>query len=156
MNATDDPSWHAYPETLIHFSSGDVWIDLRNPITSASLSALAAMGLSGPFCILTAFNPRGRAVTNRENEESHRRLTDLLDVNGIAYIPCAGTDPTRMHREEGVAAVVDVDRAGEIAVDLAQSAYFAFDGRQFWIMPALVRAEPRPLPIPPNTGSRSP
>ena len=71
----DENPWESYTETVLYFSpEPQVFIDLRKPVSAGVRDALAEIGLSGEFSILTAYNPHGR---NLSGEENTRRLSEL-------------------------------------------------------------------------------
>ena len=99
-----------------------------------------------PFAVLTAANPRGRLVDGRQNARRDRRLMTALAMMGRSCLRADGVSPDGAHRERGVAAMLRQREAAELARRYGQSAYFWFDGEAFWLVGALVRAEPIPLP----------
>ena len=54
--------------------------------------------------------------------------------------------PDRSHCECSVAVIMEQKRAIDLARELEQVAIFWFDGKQFWILGAIVEAEPLMLP----------
>lgn len=50
-------------------------------------------------------------------------------------MPVAGASPDGAHREEGLAVWVSRNRARELAARYEQTAFFCFDGREFWVVP---------------------
>ena len=66
---------------------------------------------------------------------------------GATVIPADGVSPDGMHREKGWVATIPLTQAKTLAKNYGQAAFFWFDGDQFWIMPALVQAEPIALPV---------
>jgi hypothetical protein len=148
MRPHDDPSWPHYRDTILEFHGTTlIRVDLREPVGSDARAALAAEGLVSPFAVLTAANPRGRTVAGRQNARRHQRLTTALATMGYPYLGADGVSPDGAHRERGVAAMLRQRDAAELARRYGQSAFFWFDGGAFWLVGALVRVEPIPLPL---------
>jgi len=116
-------------------------IDLRRVPDPEALSLLADHGLSGPFAVLTAFNPRGSRLdgpeADRANERAQARLEDLMQRGGQAFVRVDGCSPDRSHREPSVAARITEAVADQVARRFEQDAYFWFDGVRFWIVGVL-------------------
>lgn len=147
MHATDDPSWGHYTQTVIElFERRDLRIDLRLPVPPEARTALAARGLDGPFAVLTAANPRGQTVSAEDNRRRERWLLETVDRLCHRHVPADGVSPDGQHRERGVAACLTRAAATALAKEFGQSAFFWFDGTDFWLIGALVDAEPLRLP----------
>lgn len=142
-----DPDWPKYPETILLFStSPKVEIDLRQTVTDTTLTQLARIGFSSPFAVMTAFDPRGRDLAAAENEKRRRDLNDRLTKSGYRFVEVDACSPDRSHCECSVAVVMPQDSAVALAKELEQVAIFWFDGERFWIVGALVEADPVMLP----------
>jgi Protein of unknown function (DUF3293) len=142
-----DPDWPRYPETILHFStSPPVKIDLRAVPSERDLARLAAAGLGAPFAVLTAFDPRGENLSSEENESRQRELADRLRSAEAKFVEVDACSPDGKHCERSVAVLMSQDEAIAVARDLEQVAIFWFDGRRFWILGALVEADPLMLP----------
>lgn len=78
--------------------------------------------LRGPFCFVTAFNPRSESRSEAENLEAHARLRSAL--RGYTISRAVGTDPLgRSHDEEGfVVNGIDLDRAMHLGQEFEQNA----------------------------------
>jgi hypothetical protein len=146
MNTNDDPSWSAYPNTLLSFCGGDLVVDLRVSLPPAQIERLHQLELGPRFAVLTAHNPRGRIVGIEENNQLHRRLEARLREAAHPVVACDGMDPSVTHIEPGFAVALSTAEAKALAIKFEQSAFFEFDGGQFWLVPGLVEATPTSLP----------
>lgn len=145
-----DPShWSLYRQTTLRTVLGDeaVAIDLSKPLSEATAHRLAdAHGAW--FAILTAFNPRFLSEGRNENREQgcdnlarHAALGDELARRGLAHAEADGhANSEPGHIEKGYLTRCDEATATEISCAHGQDAFFAFDGRHFWILPALERS----------------
>jgi uncharacterized protein DUF3293 len=142
-----DPDWPRYPETILGFSTNPaVEIDLREIPSVQAIAGLAAGGFGQPFAVLTAFDPRGRDLSAAENEARRRDLDARLEGSGYRFVSVEACSPDRAHCECSVAVVMPQQKAIALARELEQVAIFWFDGRRFWILGALVEADPLMLP----------
>jgi hypothetical protein len=142
-----DPDWPKYPETILSFSTQPpIEIDLRAIPSEPALSRLKEAGLGEPFAIMTAFDPRGRDLSPAENEERRRSLEKKLTYLGHQFVRVDCCSPDRTHCECSVAVAMRQEEAIALARELEQVAIFWFDGERFWILGALVEADPIMLP----------
>ena len=142
-----DPDWPRYPETILIFATHPaVEIDLRKIPSEAALSTLNAVGLGGPFAIITAFDPRGQNLSAAENEERRRALDRKLSASGYKFARVDCCSPDRSHCECSVAVAMRQEDAIALAKELEQVAIFWFDGERFWILGALVETDAMMLP----------
>jgi hypothetical protein len=142
-----DPDWPRYPETILTFSTKPaVEIDLRRIPPGDAIANLAAAGFDQPFAVLTAFDPRGHDLSASENEKRRRKLDARLTKSGYNFVSVDACSPDRTHCECSVAVLMPQERAVALARELDQVAIFWFDGKRFWIIGALVRADPVMLP----------
>lgn len=142
-----DPDWPRYPETVLSFSTNPpVEIDLRKIPSERALSQLKAAGLGDPFAVLTAFDPRGRDLSPAENEKRKRDLDHRLGAGGYKFAHVDACSPDRSHCECSVAVIMPQNEALDLARELEQVAIFWFDGNRFWILGAIVEADPLILP----------
>jgi Protein of unknown function (DUF3293) len=142
-----DPDWPRYPETILTFSTKPaVEIDLRRIPPADAIANLAAAGFDQPFAVLTAFDPRGHDLSATENEKRRRELDARLAKSGYNLVSVDACSPDRTHCECSVAVVMPQEKAIALARELEQVAIFWFDGKRFWIIGALVRADPVMLP----------
>lgn len=148
MDSSADPSWSLYSETLLHFPDAALVVDLRREVAVLEAARLRTLGLGPRFCVLTAFNPRGRAVDRSENDRAHAQLGARLRTTGGALCRCDGGDPSGSHIELGWATSADAETSLRLAIELGQSACFEFDGERFWLRPGVVRSGSLPLPKP--------
>lgn len=147
MKHTEDPSWEAYPNTLIEFHGvRKITVDLRGPIKADLRQALKGIGFEAAFAILTACNPFGHHADEKENCRRTNELANDLSDLLVTMIPADGVSQDGNHRERGYAVAIPRPQAKTLAMKYGQSAFFWFDGEQFWIMPALIQAEPISLP----------
>ena len=141
-----DPDWPRYPETILRFSTPPVQIDLRELPRADALSKLRAAGFGDSFAVITAFDPLGRNLSPTENEERKRKLNRRLRQTGHRYLEVDACSADGSHCECSVAVIMEQDEAIALARDLEQVAIFWFDGLRFWIIGALVEADPLKLP----------
>jgi hypothetical protein len=142
-----DPDWPRYPETILRFSTEPVIeIDLREIPSADALSQLRMAGFGDPFAVITAFDPRGRDLSPAENEKRKRDLNRRLAKTGYKFVNVDACSPDRSHCECSVAVVMDQKEAIDLARELEQVAIFWFDGKCFWILGAIVEADPLMLP----------
>lgn len=148
MTPNDDPSWASYARTILGLGPDlATRIDLRAPVTSQGLAALAPLGLKTMFAVLTACNPRGRVVSAAENDRRTATLHAWLKDKGVPFVRAAGLSPDGEHAEPGVAVSIPQEDAVRLAVRYEQSALYWFDGARFWIVGALVETSPVLLPL---------
>jgi hypothetical protein len=142
-----DPDWPRYPETILTFSLNPaVEIDLREIPRAQAIGDLAAAGFDKPFAVLTAFDPRGHDLSAAENEKRSRELDARLAKGGYRFVSVDACSPDRTHCERSVAVMMPQEKAIALARELEQVAIFWFDGKRFWIIGALMEAEPLMLP----------
>lgn len=144
-----DPDWHRYPDTVLHFKTDPaVRVDLREPLVRETVAELEAIGLSGPFAVLTAHDPRGRDEDADVNERRADRLDDRLLALSVDFIHVDACSPDGSHCEASVAALMERELATSLAREFEQVAIFWFDGEKFWIAGALAGGDPVMLPRP--------
>lgn len=142
-----DPDWPKYPETVLTFSTTPpLEIDLHAVPSPEALSRLASAGLGEPFVIMTAFDPRGENLPAAENDRRQRDLESRLSKSGYSFTSVDCCSPDRSHCERSVAVQMPQKEAVDLARELEQVAIFWFDGRQFWIIGAMVETDPLMLP----------
>ena len=142
-----DPDWPLYPETVLNFrTTPPIEIDLRAPVSTATVTALKTVGFAQPFAIMTAYDPEGRNLPREENERRKRSLDERLKKDGYRFVHVDCCSPDRAHCEESVAVTMQRDNAIQVARELQQVAIFWFDGERFWIVGALVDTDPLMLP----------
>jgi len=107
---------------------------------------LGASGFGGPFAVVTAADPRGQDLSAADNEQRRRDLDQRLKVEGYRFAHVDACSPDLTHCESSVAVVMPREKASELARELEQIAIFWFDGKRFWILAALVEADPIELP----------
>jgi hypothetical protein len=143
-----DERWSSYPETVLHFSGEPpAMVDLRVELTPALRKGLAALGLSGEFAVVTAFNPRGVDSSEEENERRMAELEAELESAGERFVRLDACSPDKSHCECSVAVETGRGRAIEIAKRFEQVAIFWYDGSRFWIYGAISEADPIQLPV---------
>jgi hypothetical protein len=142
-----DRDWPRYPETILTFSTSPaVEIDLRGIPPADAIANLAAVGFDQPFAVLTAFDPRGHDLSEAENEKRRRELDARLTKSGYKFVSVDACSPDRTHCECSVAVVMPQEKAIALGRELEQVAIFWFDGKRFWIIGALMEADPLLLP----------
>ncbi|HZE08442.1 MAG TPA: DUF3293 domain-containing protein [Gemmatimonadaceae bacterium] len=142
-----DPDWPKYAETIVSFATDPpIEIDLRRIPSDAEIGALRIAGFGTPFAIVTAFDPAGRNVSAKENEERMRALDTRLLATGHTFVRADCCSPDRSHCESSVAVIMPQADALDLARELEQVAIFWFDGKRFWIFGAIVETDPLVLP----------
>ena len=145
--AAQDPSWPAYKEAVLEFRTGEpfrIW--LAEPLVPADREQLAALMPAGRFAVVTPYNPHGRRVSTLENEARLRREQQELTARGLRHLRVDGLAPDGSHCEEGYAVELPRNEARALAERWGQSAFFWFDGSDFWLVPAELDAEAVRLP----------
>jgi hypothetical protein len=148
MPPDGDPSWSHYPETVLHFHARNGFtVDLRSPLSAHVRDQLSTLGASNQFAVVTASNPFGGVIGDSENEKRHTTLRVELEDAGIVNMPATGASPDGVHREEGFAVWISRDRARDLAARYDQTAFFWFDGQEFWVVPTAVDEPAVQLPV---------
>jgi hypothetical protein len=142
-----DPDWPRYPETVLTFATRPpLEIDLREIPPNSAIAQLRAAGFGEPFAIVTAFDPEGRNLSAAENERRKQELDRRLTSRGFRFVQVDCCSPDRSHCECSVAVKMPQREALDLAREMRQVAIFWFDGKRFWILGALVEADPLMLP----------
>lgn len=143
----EDPSWGGYFHAVLWIGTAErVVLIARERVTDEALRQLVEMGLTGPFAVVTAANPRGQVIPQRENDIRLDRLIERITAAGLHWLPADGGSADRAHLEQGVACRIDRDQARRLAMEFEQSAFFWFDGGEgFWLVGALADYPARPL-----------
>jgi hypothetical protein len=142
-----DPDWPRYPETVLSFATRPpLEIDLREIPSDSALAQLRAAGFGEPFAVVTAFDPEGSDLSAAENEQRRKELDRRLTSAGYRFVEVDSCSPDRSHCECSVAVTMPQQKALDLARELRQVAIFWFDGKRFWILGALVEADPLMLP----------
>lgn len=142
-----DPDWPKYPETVLRFATDPtVTIDLRVVLDAEDLSNLRRIGLGEPFVVMTAFDPRGENLSREENDARAAQLELRLRKSGFTFTRVDACSPDGEHCECSVAVKMPREEAVRLAAEFEQVAIFWFDGEMFWIIGALVPADPMMLP----------
>lgn len=141
-------AWSSYPETVLIFAGDpEMMIDLREPVPLATKKALAAIGLDGPFAVLTSYNPRGDVLDAAENDRRFAELEAELLSSGREYRVMDACSPDKSHCECSVAIKVERAEALRIAERWEQIAIFWWDRERFWIYGAISPIDP-PISLP--------
>jgi hypothetical protein len=137
-----------YAGTILIFPDPDSFaIDLRKPLRPDEGAALSRRGLSGPFGVVTAYNPLGQQATDESNVTRHLRLLDAVAELGFKGIAVDGASPDLEHREPSLALQVPRGVVIRLAAEFRQDAIFWFDGDRFWLVTVGASLEPIPLPL---------
>ena len=107
---------------------------------------LSALGLSGPFAVITAHDPRGEDLPAGENERRAVQLETELRSHAAHFLHVDACSPDGEHCEASMAVKVSYDSARQLAIDYGQVAFFWFDGERFWIAGGLLETDPVALP----------
>ena len=140
------PAWGTYPDTLLRFPGTGLSIDLRRPVSADARGALAALGLGGPFGVLTAQNPLGNPLDGPANGRLATLLHAVVRERYPGALPVQGTSPDGTHVEEGWALPVPLEEVRALAARFFQNAVFWFDADRFFIVPVLASYPPLALP----------
>lgn len=148
LTPNDDSAWSHYAETILKIDRGGapLRIDLRAPLSGDDRHALATLGPSSKFGIVTAANPAGAPADPAANERRRAALQAWLAEHGYVHRAVTGSSPDGKHTEHGFAVWLERDDVVALARRFDQSAIFWFDGGAFWLVGALVDARPRQLP----------
>lgn len=154
MRPSDDPAWDQYPETILElFRAPDddrpaLRLDLREPVPEAARTALAELGLDGPFGVVTAAAPVGEPQDDALDRVRQAELEDVARTEALAETRRVdGVSPDGAHRERSTAVRLPRDRVVALGRHYRQSAVFWYDGRDVWLLGAMVDAAPRRLPV---------
>ncbi|HEY5676163.1 MAG TPA: DUF3293 domain-containing protein [Myxococcales bacterium] len=152
-----EESFEAYPATRLSFDGGPR-IDLRFRPDDDERRALRELELGPSFAVLTAESPRGEEPEDLSPEEAERRarenirrtlrFEERLAKDGVPFRRVDATAPDGGHRARCVAVALSREEASRLAREQEQVALFWWDGRRFWVWPAEVESDPRPLPAP--------
>ena len=108
--------------------------------------AMAALMPAGRVAVVSPYNPHGRQVPTAENEARRRREQQELTTRGLRHLRVDGLAPDGSQCEDGYAVELPRNEARELAERWGQSAFFWFDGSDFWLVPAELDAEAVRLP----------
>ena len=137
----------SYPETVLIFDGEpEIVIDLREAILPPTKEGLTALGLDGPFAVLTSFNPFGENLSDEDNARRFSHLEAELRSAGLVYSGLDACSPDRDHCERSVAVCIERGAALDIARRWDQLAIFWFDLERFWIYGAISLVDPISLP----------
>lgn len=148
LTPSDDSAWSHYAETILEIDGEGraLRIDLRQPLSEPERLALATLGPSSKFGIVTAANPAGSPVDRAANERRHAALKQWTIEHGYVHRAATGSSPDGKHTEHGFVVWLERDDVVALARRFDQSAIFWFDGGAFWLVGALVDAKARQLP----------
>jgi hypothetical protein len=94
MNSSEDPSWKCYAETRPRFWLPEPFIvDLRQQATSRHKVEFGRAGLTAPFAVLTAYNPRGCLTDDTTNASKTADLERDLRARDMVVFPVDGMSP---------------------------------------------------------------
>ncbi|MFL5553973.1 MAG: DUF3293 domain-containing protein [Gemmatimonadaceae bacterium] len=142
-----EPDWGHYPNTILAFLANPaVRIDLRQVLRADALARLKEIGLGDSFAILTAFDPDGRDLSARENEQRQAELEARLAAGRYDFVRVEACSSDRSHCEHSVAVRMSQRSAVDLAREFGQVAIFWFDGKAFWIVGAIGKTDPLMLP----------
>ncbi len=139
------PLWGPYSDTVLEFPAAEgLRVDLRRPVAPPTAARLASLGPAPPWGWVTAANPGPVRLRETDNRRRHRLLCAEVEACGAAWTPCRSSSIDGTHYEDGV--VLPADVARRLARRWQQAAIFVWDGRHFWIEPALDPRPPQVLP----------
>ena len=71
MGQKEDPSWEAYPDTILDIGdSPKLTIELRHAISVETRRAFKERGIGPAFAVITAYNPLGRDTDLEETSDA--------------------------------------------------------------------------------------
>lgn len=144
-----DPAWEHYPETILVVTAPGhppFEVDLRREPAPGLAETLAALGLVGPFAVITACNPFGQLEDDETNRMQTAALAEYLARAGLPAVPVAGRSPDGSHIEPGFGVTAPLETARAIAREFRQTAIFWWDGEAFWIVDAWGKGDAMRLP----------
>jgi hypothetical protein len=142
-----DGRWGSYPDTVLFFAGEpEIFVDLREPVPTATRGAFERIGLCGTFSIVTAYNPHGNVIPAEENDRRMAELESELRSPGGVLVRVDACSPDRSHCERSVALSGEMGPALDIAKKWEQIAIFWWDGSAFWIQGAITDGHLR-LPV---------
>ena len=139
-------AWGHYPETILRFPELGLVLDLRIPLPAAIPEQFAELGLSGPFGVVTACNPRGITLDATANRKLTMELAGVVHERYPGSRLAHGGSPDGRHKEPGWAIAAPLAELKRLAAEFRQNALFWFDGVRFLIVPVLREGPPLPLP----------
>jgi hypothetical protein len=98
------------------------------------------------FGVVTAANPLGRRLLDVENARRHTELEAELVAGGSCFRPADGVSPDGRHREPGFAVWLPESGVRNLAERFEQTAFFYFDGTEFWLVTTNGTRNPVRLP----------
>jgi hypothetical protein len=119
-----DYPWSAYAAAVVRLETPDgvVWVNPA-PVTQTRGEYLDPDGRT--ICVVTAHNPQGRTVSEKENSRAERRLERELKRRGWTWWPAAGGDPAWKHVEASAAVVgVEESEVAALGAEFGQDAIF--------------------------------
>lgn len=129
-------SWGSFADTVLDFRCRPpLVLDLRKPIERVGVTRLGDLGFGRSFGIVTAENPRGRALPEPVNAVRIEALRAEVAGLGVAWLGVVACSPDRSHCEESIAISIEMRSLIGIAQRYDQLAVFWFDGAAFWIEP---------------------
>jgi len=133
----EDHLWAAYADTVVRFYFDGSIVEV----------AAAPWGKRGKWLfetervhIITAYNPRSRLLSEKENEARHKALGEQLnklDVRALSAIGTGITDPP--WQEESYCAIgLDNQTAFDVAAEWEQNALFTWSRKEWEITGVLL------------------
>lgn len=144
--AAGPPTRPEWAGAVLAFAGGAVVVNLGEPVPAATRRALAALGLPGPFAVITPCNPRGMLLGPDANAGRLAAFTAEVESRGVGPVRAVGSDPAGTHSEPGLALAIPRQDAVALARRWEQLALYWWDGHCFWIVPVLAEGAPTPLP----------
>ncbi len=77
---------------------------------SQELAELYRRTKAGTACVITAWNPRSKKLSDAENDTAQARLIAELDKGGLRHLPALGADPKGKWKGEASVLVLDATR----------------------------------------------
>jgi hypothetical protein len=119
-----DYPWSAYAAAVVRLETPDgvVWVNPA-PVTQTRSNYPDPDGRV--ICVVTAHNPQGQTVSEKQNAKAERRLERELKRRGWTWWPAAGGDPAWKHVETSAAVVgVEESEVAALGAEFGQEAIF--------------------------------
>lgn len=148
MDSSEAPDWGNFPSTVLHFAGPNpLSIDLRVKVSRDEIRALTRRASDQTFGVVTAQNPMGVAQATGRNEELAAELRREVSARVVPFAPVNACSPDGSHCERSLAVAMPCAGLIELACRYQQLAIFWFDGRSFWIVPAMSANDRVRLPL---------
>jgi hypothetical protein len=111
--------------------------DLWDIYKSAVFLSCQPFGLSERYAIITAFNPKGKTLTDCENRARDYRLQEFIAQQKANNRCVYGCSPDLTHREKSWMVNFDKDKAIEVGKAFDQNAIYWVENGVLFLTPCL-------------------